>query len=115
MISAQSAIRRASGRHAFGSRPAAIAINPAIARIASGVQKKNPCSGDNSTCNPCGAYQYIFRVDVLRRTRIPVQPVVSNQLRQITKEEPREPRPRRRKPSRSGLLRSLGSALEVWS
>ena len=84
MISAQSAMRCVSGR--FSGRlastaparkpaPTAIAINPAIARIASGVQKKNPCSGDNSTCNPCGAYQYIFRVTCCAGPGYPFSPL----------------------------------------
>ena len=33
-----------------------------MASAASGVQRKNPCSGEPSTSSACGARQFIFRI-----------------------------------------------------
>ena len=47
--------------------------SPAIASAASGVHRKNPCSGDASTSSACGACQFIFRVTSREGPKCPLR------------------------------------------
>ena len=68
MSSMHAPIRRASpgkgasGIDAEGRSAVVIRISPAIARMASGVQNRKPCSVSAMTWSACGECQYILRI-----------------------------------------------------